>query len=96
MEIRKKGSLGGGVQESSVVFTSLEEWSEDGFGVVEIIVNDVDQVGGVHKVRNVLSRSRSSVIDVSPLLAQFESFILRQSLSMERVANRTSCLPSMP
>jgi hypothetical protein len=46
----------------------LEEGSEYAFGVVEIVVDYIDEIRGVHEVRDELSRRGIVVVNVSPLL----------------------------
>lgn len=41
---------------SNVFLSGLEEWLEDGAGIVEIVVNNVNEVARIHKLGDDLGR----------------------------------------
>lgn len=54
----------------------LEEWLVDSLGVMEVVVHYVDEVAGVHQLRDHFPRGRIGVIELCPLLPELESLIL--------------------
>lgn len=63
--------LGGGVFGAG-----LEEGFEDGLGVVEVVVHDVDEEASVHQLRDHLAGGRVVIVELGPLLPELERLIL--------------------
>jgi hypothetical protein len=58
-----------GIRLHSEVFgTSFVKGFEDGLGIVEVVVHNVDKEGGVHNVGYQISRRRVWLVHLSPLL----------------------------
>lgn len=59
-----------------VALPGFVERLEDGLGVFEIVVHDVDEVRGRHHIVDELARWRIGFIELCPLLSKFERFVL--------------------
>ncbi len=66
------------VDERGFVFLpSLEEGAEDRVRVVEIVMDDVDEEAGIHKIGDYFPRSGVGVVDLGPLRPKFKSLVLK-------------------
>lgn len=66
-----------------VFLPGLEEWAENRVRIVEIVVHDVNEETCFHEVGYYFPRGRLGIVDLGPLLAELECFVLDRFVQKE-------------